>query len=88
MNRAQRIADEGYGNGIVADYAKHPETDHGDTLAKFVAVELECCGKASADRSDLTEAIRLMERAREDLDNVIAALYAARGSLATAGGVS
>src|SRR5512137_2491609 len=34
------IADEGYSDGLVLAYHEEPDGEHGDTLAKFVAVDL------------------------------------------------
>ena len=43
MNRAQSIANEAYPDGLVGSYADDPDGDYGDTLAQFLAAELEEC---------------------------------------------
>ena len=68
-----RIADGAYGDGWEVKKAYKTGKNPGDTLAAFIASELsECLGDEAKvnDYTQLNEALRLMENARDDLCNV------------------
>jgi hypothetical protein len=75
----QQLADKGYGDGTMGCYYNHKTgkpklyaRSGGDTLAKFIAIELAETFEPDAPEGDqLAEAIRVMVRASEDLGNVI-----------------
>lgn len=69
MNRTQEIANNAYGDDLIAQYAAHPGEDHGDTLAEFLALELK-------DVVSVYEALRRVSIARRELESVEAALDA------------
>ncbi len=72
------IADRVYPDGLVQAYFEDPEGHHGDTLAKFIAVELREVYDAEAGTEEqLSEAVRAMRRARDELESVVAALEGA-----------
>ncbi len=69
------IADRVYPDGLVQAYFEAPEGQHGDTLAKFIAVELrEVYDAEAGSEEQLSEAVRAMRRAKDELENVLAAL--------------
>lgn len=71
------IADRAYpdGDGVVQAYSENPEVQRGDTLAEFIALELKDVYDADGSSEDqLAEAVRAMLRARDQLDDVVAAL--------------
>ena len=66
------VADEAYGDGLVKQAADLDESP-GDTLALFIARELNCaCCETLSD--SLREGVRMMEKARDELDDVAEAL--------------
>ena len=69
------IADRTYPDGLVQMYFEDPEGQHGDTLAEFIVRELQDVYDAEAsDEDQLSEAARVMRRARDELESVGAAL--------------
>lgn len=69
------IVDAAYPDGYVRLYYDDPEGEHGDTLAKFIAVELKDTYDEDASTADqLEEAGRVMAVACDQLQGVIAAL--------------
>lgn len=69
------IVDEAYPDGVVGQCHADPAGDHGDTLAKFVEVELrETFDPDVGTRDQLVEALRVMETARDELQGVVDAL--------------
>ena len=69
------IADRAYPDGLVQAYFDHPDRNHGDTLAEFIIRELQDAYDAEAgDKDQLSEAARVIRRARDELDQVLAAL--------------
>lgn len=67
------IADEAYPDGLVGMW--HAGSEPGDTLAKFIAVELkDTYYSGASSEAQLREALRVMETARDQLNDVIAAL--------------
>jgi hypothetical protein len=77
LDRIIEVASEAYPDGLVALYHEELDGNHGDTLAKFVAVEL---GETFEDGCTGTEsdafeyAATRMERAIEKLQGVVDAL--------------
>lgn len=69
-------ADEAYDmDGLVWQYYDAPEGNHGDTLAKFIAVELnDTYDPGATGQEQLREAIRAMTSARDQLQAVVDAL--------------
>ena len=69
------IASKAYPDSGVQAYFEDLESKHGDTLAEFIVRELRDVYDADAGSQDqLSEAARAMRRARDELDNVFAAL--------------
>ncbi len=69
------IADRAYPDGLVQAHFDHPDGQHGDTLAEFIALELKDVYDADAgDEDQWSEAARAIRRARDELDQVLAAL--------------
>ena len=59
----------------VGEYHRHPEENHGDTLAKFVAIELaDTFDPTATDEDQREEAQQVMQSAIDDLQKVIDAL--------------
>ena len=71
--------DEGYGDGCISAHFD-PDTSEvkhqqGDTLAEFVVIELSESFDPDADDEDqISAAVFAMERAKQDIENVITAL--------------
>lgn len=74
------IADEAYPDGLVALYTndktgKFEDGPHGDGLARFIACELcETFEPKASKKDQLNEAVRVLERAQSELQEVIDAL--------------
>ena len=74
------IADRAYPDALAQAYFENPDGRHGDTLARFIAIELQEVYDAEAsDEDQWSEAARVMRRARDELDNVLAALEGETG---------
>lgn len=57
------------------DERGEPNGETGDTMATFIVTELfETFDPDASDGAQVDEAVRVMERARRDLDNLIACL--------------
>lgn len=67
-----RIADRAYGGkGIIGKYACEPDVDHGDTLAKFIALKLKDTWDPKAgDTKKLGTAKRAIRSAAFQLERV------------------
>jgi len=75
LERIISAADQGYGDGLVLQSYKNPRRFCGDTLAKFVAIELkETFDSDLSPAEQVAEAVRAMSVARTDIENVIGAL--------------
>ena len=75
LSKLFEIVDEVYADSMIELYAKDPEGRHGDTLAKFIVMELtDTYDPEDTSEGQRAEAVRVMEMARNDLDTVIAAL--------------
>lgn len=62
------VADRVYPDGLVGDYRRKPDEDHGDGLAKFIAIELkETYDEKATDTEQLVEALRAMKAASREL---------------------
>lgn len=69
------IADAAYPDGLVQAYFDEPDGQHGDTLAEFIVRELGDAYDADASSQEqLAEAVRVMQRAMDELEAVVAAL--------------
>ena len=69
------IASRAYPDSAVQAYFEDLEGQHGDTLAEFIVRELHDVHDANAGSQDqLSEAAKAIRRARDELDNVLAAL--------------
>lgn len=65
------VADEMYPDGLVGDYFRDLDTDHGDGLAKFIAVELkETYDESASETEQLIEAGRVLRVAASELRDV------------------
>lgn len=65
------IADDAYPDGMVADYFRAPDEDHGDTLAQFIAIELkETYDPNGSDAEQLVAAAKAMRTALSELQEV------------------
>lgn len=79
LNAMMRIIDGAYPDGFTANYW-NPRTQEvrdearGDTLAEFIVREVTECCRDMTGREMLAEALRSMERAREEMEDVCAAL--------------
>jgi hypothetical protein len=72
------IASGAYDDDLVAQYYEDRNGKHGDGLARFIAEEIEETFESDAPtEQQLTEAIRVITSARDQLDAVVAALEAA-----------
>lgn len=68
------IANRGYPDDEIVSYHRG-ETETGDGLAKFIAVELrETFDPKTADAAQIAEAIRALSVARNEIESVIEAL--------------
>ena len=75
------IADAAYPDGLIGLYWKKPSQNHGDTLAKFIAIELAEVTQGYRELPEaLEQAERAMASARREIEAVRAALEAARNS--------
>ncbi len=75
-----KIANDAYSelDDMVLRYFEDPTGEHGDSLAKFVCVELSETFDADGDEDDqYTEAIRAMLSAQRQLQDVVSALESA-----------
>lgn len=72
------IANTGYSDHLVQGYFEDPEGEHGDTLAEFIARELqETLDPDANDTDQLFAAMDKMEKAQAEIGGVIQALDAA-----------
>jgi len=72
-----KIADAAYPDGMVGLYLGQPDEKHGDTLAQFIVFELQDVHDPDlSDDEQLEEAVRVMERAANELLHVAAAMEA------------
>jgi hypothetical protein len=69
-----QIADDAYDDGLVQEYFEDRDGQHGDTLAKFIAMELEDTFDPDLPtEKQIAEAIRLMTSAIRQLQDVVSA---------------
>ncbi len=69
------VASSGYPDGLIEQYFEEPKGNHGDSLAKFIMLELsETFDAEATDEEQVLAAIHQMRRARDELDSVISAL--------------
>lgn len=79
LDRLIGIISDVYPDGLVQLYHEDPEGRHGDTLAKFIAIEVsETFDEDLPSAEQLDEAYRVLARARDDLDEVLSAIQEAR----------
>jgi len=79
LDKIINAADQAYPDGLVALYHDKPKEDHGDTLAKFIAIELAETNDPDRDeKAQIQDAINAMENAQHEIENVINALYRAK----------
>jgi hypothetical protein len=71
------LVDNGYGNErLVKAYHDKPAEDHGDTLARFIALEIAESFDANADDEEqLQGAVSAIETAEEQINNILNRLY-------------
>ena len=71
---AIRIADAAYGDGLVQQYSDEPNGHHGDTLAKFIAVEItETFDQTVPDALAARGVVKVLEQAIRNLEDVVGA---------------
>jgi hypothetical protein len=71
LNKLIEIVDEGYPDGFVKACFENPKKDYGDTLALFLAREIDDNFDPEAtDREQIEEALRVVFNARRELDAV------------------
>ena len=74
------IASRAYPDSAVAAYFEDLDGAHGDTLAEFIVRELQdVYDDEASDEDQLSEAARVMRRARDELESVGAALEGETG---------
>ena len=74
-----KVADEAYPNGLIARYADDLDGDYGDTLARFIVVELrEAVDGADSRIGQFAEAVIAIKRGSHELRDVAEALHDAR----------
>lgn len=75
------LADQAYDtDGLVLQYHDEPTGQHGDGLARFIAIELAETFDADADQDEqLNEAYRVMQQAVDQLNDVLTAFCQAGG---------
>lgn len=74
LNDIIDIADAAYPDGLVRLYHDDPHGQHGDTLAKFIAIELrETYYDAATDKRKLDDAYDAIEKAVRELQRVLSA---------------
>ena len=67
-----QIVDSAYPDGKVGEYYAEPEKDHGDTLAKFVYLELiDTFDPVATRKKQLATAARAMNNAIYELRHVL-----------------
>ena len=75
LNEIIKVASDAYPDGLVELYHTNPSGNHGDGLARFIAVELkETYDAAASAGNQIYEAWRTMRLARAELDAVCDAL--------------
>ena len=71
FDRLIEIASAAYSDGLIELYHKEPDGDHGDTLAKFIVLELgDIYSPEVTDETNLAEAVRVMDSAIRQLEAV------------------
>lgn len=83
LNAIMEIVHSAYPDAMTRNYwdpvQRRPTPGMGDTLAEFIVKEIaDTYDAGSADSEQLTEAIRVLERARSDIGNVAVTLQHAR----------
>lgn len=70
-----QIADKAYPDGLVGCYFREPAEDHGDTLAQFIAAEIQdTFNPKDSDCEQLEEAMRVLRKATNEIADVMDAL--------------
>lgn len=78
LNELIAIADAGYDDGLVQAYFDDRDGQHGDTLAKFIALELaDTFSEDQPKKDQIAAAIHVMTTAISQLVSVVNALEAA-----------
>lgn len=74
------IVDDVYPDGVIGQWHADPDGNHGDMLAKFIEIELrETFNSDVSTHDQLIEALRVMETARDELQEVVDVLEEALG---------
>lgn len=72
LERIIRAANAGYGDDLVLQAHQRPNEKVGDTLAEFIAIELkETFDEECSSWEQVTEALRSMKVARDELERVV-----------------
>jgi hypothetical protein len=70
------LADKMYSDGMIGLYHKHPKENHGDSLAKFIEIELRETFNPDASRFEqLENARRIISLASDDLQAIADMFY-------------
>ena len=71
-----KIASDAYSDGLIEQYFNTPSGDFGDSLAKFIAMEIkDTYDPAATDNKQLFEAYRVIESIKRQVANVAAVLF-------------
>ncbi len=71
LEKLIEMANEAYGDDLVRAYHDQPDENHGDTLAKFIVLELhDTFDPDATDAEQLAEAVRVMESGSRQLAHV------------------
>lgn len=83
IDKLIEIADKGYSDSyLIQGYFQDPDGEHGDTLAEFIARELqETLDPEASDTDQLLTAMDQMEKAQTEISGVIQALDVALATI-------
>lgn len=70
------IINEKYPDGLVQQYFEKPNGDNGDGLAAFIVHEIkETFAEKAPDKTQLREAVRVLQNARDEFSPIIEELW-------------
>jgi len=75
LNDLIAIINEAYPDGLIQQYFEHPNGDNGDGLAAFIVHEVKETFAKAPDKTQLREAVRVIQNARDELSPIIEALW-------------
>lgn len=69
-----KLASDSYSDDLILQYYEYPDEDHGDGLARFIALELqETYDEDATTQEQIAEAYRVMENAWHQIEDVMVA---------------